>query len=323
MVRRALYFVQGPPAVIFMNLDRYAKIFKRTMARYGLFGSAWILERLPFGAVDFFARCLIAIGFRFAVGQRRIARESLEIAFGGEKSLEEINRIIRRCFEHFGHGMIEMLYFLSHPEWTDRRVVWEGKEHLDQALVQGRGVIAVTAHFGNFPLMMLCCARRGYKTAAIIRPARDEALEQYLFRRRSESGVHTVYAVPRRECVVSALKALGQGQVLFIPLDQNFGSDGGVFVDFFGQKAATATGPVVFARRSKAPIVPMFIIRQADGTHKIIVEPPFDLEERSDEEETVAVNIGRLTNIIERYIRQYPHEWGWMHRRWKSRPAEK
>ena len=245
------------------------------------------------------------------------------IAFGKEKSSPEIDQIIRRCFENFGYGMIEMLYYMSHPQLTDRMVRWEGKEHLDNALAQGRGVIAVTAHFGNFPLMMLCCARQGYKTASIIRPARDEVLEQYLFRRRNECGVHTVYAVPRRECVVNALKALSNGEVLFIPLDQNFGSDGGVFVDFFGQKAATATGPVIFARRSRAPIVPMFIVREKDGTHTIMVEPAFELQERAGEEEAIAVNIARLTNLIERYIRRYPHEWGWMHRRWKSRPAEK
>lgn len=135
--------------------------------------------------------------------------------------------------------------------------------------------------------------------------------------------MRTVYAVPRRECVMNVLKALSNGEVLFIPLDQNFGGDGGVFVDFFGQKAATATGPVVFARRAKAPIVPMFIVREKDGAHTIMVEQALDLQERSDGEEAVTINIARLTNLIERYIRRYPHEWGWMHRRWKSRPAEK
>ena len=305
-----------------MNFERYLKSLQRAMARYGLFISARILDRLPLDMVEFFARCLIAAGFRFTLRQRRIARESLEIAFGKEKSSLEIEGIIRRCFENFGYGMIEMLYFMSHPELTDRMVRWQGREHLDKALAQGRGAIAVTAHFGNFPLMMLCCARQGYKTASIIRPARDAALEKYLFRRRNECGVRTVYAVPRRECVNNSLKALSGGEVLFIPLDQNFGSDGGVFVDFFGQKAATATGPVVFARRAKAPIVPMFIVREKDGAHTIIVEPVFELQERPDEAEAVTVNIARLTNLIEQYIRRYPHEWGWMHRRWKSKPSE-
>ena len=304
-----------------MNLKDSIKNFKRAMARYGLFSAAWLLDRLPYGAVHFLGRFLTTVGFRFVVRQRQIARESLEIAFGQEKSPQEIREIVRKCFANLGQGMIEMLYLMSHPELTDQKVLWEGREHLEKALAQGKGVIAVTAHFGNFPLMMLCCARKGYATNSIIRPTRDEKVEEYLLRRRKECGVRTVYALPRRECVSQSLKALANNEVLFIPLDQNFGSGGGVFVDFFGQTAATATGPVVFARRAKAPILPMFIVRQGDDTHKIIVEPPVEMEERGDEDEAIAVNIAKITKLIESYIRRYPHEWGWMHRRWKSRPS--
>lgn len=298
------------------------KNFKRVSARYGLFASAWLLERLPYGVVRLLAKILVAIGFRFAIKQRRIAQESLQIAFGAEKSSREIQGIVRRCFANLGQGMVEMLYFMAHPALADQKVSFEGRHHLDEALQQGRGVIAVTAHFGNFPLMMLYAARCGYKASAIIRPARDRELEDYLLRKRTECGLKTIYAVPRRECVVNSLKALSLNEILFIPLDQNFGADGGVFVDFFGQKAATATGPVVFARRSKAAILPMFIIRQGEDTHKIVIEPPLVFEERPDEQEEILVNTARITQMIERYIRRYPYEWGWMHRRWKSRPAE-
>lgn len=304
-----------------MLLKQQIKIFKRTLARYGLFFFARVFDRLPYGLVRSLMHALIAVGFRLTIKQRQIARESLGIAFGQEKTPEEIERIIHQCFKNLGKGMVEMLYFMSHPDLTERKVFFEGKEHLDKALAQGKGVIALTAHFGNFPLMMLYCARQGYKVNAIIRPTRDEELERYLLRRRSESGVKTIYAVPRRECVLNALKALAHNEILFIPLDQNFGSHGGVFVDFFGQKAATAAGPVVFARRTGAPIVPMFIVRQDDDTHKIIIEPPFPLEEGPDENAVIYFNIARITQLIERYIRRYPHEWGWMHRRWKSKPS--
>jgi KDO2-lipid IV(A) lauroyltransferase len=101
--------------------------------------------------------------------------------------------------------------------------------------------------------------------------------------------------------------------------EKNFGT-GGVFVDFFGRKAATATGPVVLAQRTKAALLPCFIIRQKDDTHRIIFEKPLDLVEGKDAEETITINIQRLTNIIETYIRKYPAEWSWIHRRWKSKP---
>lgn len=89
-------------------------------------------------------------------------------------------------------------------------------------------------------------------------------------------------------------------------------------VNFFGRAAATATGPVVLAQRTKSAIIPCFILRQEDDTHKIIVEEPLRLEEAGSAEDTILKNIQKLTDIIESYIRRYPAEWGWVHRRWKN-----
>jgi KDO2-lipid IV(A) lauroyltransferase len=209
---------------------------------------------------------------------------------------------------------------MEHAKMISENVVFEGKEHLDAAFREGKGVVAISAHFGSFPLMLLRCAQEGYKTNAIIRPARDEIIEKYFLSQRSKLGLNTVYSHPRKQCVDTSIRVLRQNELLFIPLDQNFGSGGGVFVDFFGQKAATATGPVVFARRTGAPLLPMFIVRQPDDTHKIIIEPPLQVEERATDQETLEHNTARITALIERYVRKYPQEWGWMHRRWKSRP---
>ncbi len=292
------------------------------MARYGLYTFSWLLKWLPYWAINVLTKIFVPIAFIFTVRQKRIARESLEIAFSHQKSPEEIEGIIKKCFYSFGRGMIEMFYYTSHLQEVSRKVSIEGEHYLKEAQQEGKGVIAVTAHFGNFPLMMLYFVSQGYKANAIIRPARDKHLEEYLLRKRTESGLNTVYALPRNKCVEESLKVLRDNELLFIPLDQNFGSAGGVFVDFFGQKAATATGPVVFARRTKAPIIPMFIVRDGVDRHKIIIEPPIKLEEKETDQETLQVNTTKITNLIEQYIRRYPHEWGWMHRRWKSRPDE-
>lgn len=299
------------------------KSLKRAVARYGLYFSTWLLNKFPYFLVRSLTHVFIAVGFRCTVRQRRMAQESLHIAFGQEKNPPEVHQIIRDCFENLGRGMIELIYFMEHPKMISERVFFEGKEFLDEAFKAGRGVIAVSAHFGNFPLMLLRFAQDGYKTNAIIRPTRDQEIEKHFLKQRSKLGLNTIYSQPRRECVETSLRVLRNNEFLFIPLDQNFGSGGGVFVDFFGQKAATATGPVVFAMRTKAPIVPMFVIRQKDDTHKIIIEPPLKLEEFSDDKEMIQRNTAKITQVIERYIRQYPQEWGWMHRRWKSRPHNK
>lgn len=304
-----------------MNVREKIKILKRTFARRALFFFSGIINRLPYGAVQVLTRMLIVLGFRFTLRQRRITMESLNIAFGKEKSPSELKKIAKECFENVGRSMVELIYFMDHPEMIKEKVRFQGKEHLDEAFQHGKGVIAISAHFGNFPLMLLRCVQEGYKTNAIIRPTRDQKIEEYFLNLRTQLGLNTIYSHPRKQCVDISLKVLRNNEFLFIPLDQNFGSGGGVFVNFFGQKAATATGPIVFALRTQAPVVPMFIVREKNDSHRIIVERPLTIEKRESDQETILFNITRITEIIEQYIRRFPQEWGWMHRRWKTKPS--
>ena len=168
------------------------KAFKRAMARYGLYFSSWFLNKFPYSIVRSLTQVFIAVGFRCTRRQRIIAKESLHIAFGQEKSPEEIDSIIRDCFENLGRGMIELIYFMEHPKMISQQVFFEGKDFLDEALKAGRGVIAVSAHFGNFPLMLLRIAQTGYKTNAIIRPARDQEIEKKFLKQRSQLGLNTI-----------------------------------------------------------------------------------------------------------------------------------
>ena len=305
-----------------MSLNDRIKRLKRAIARYALFFSSFVLTRLPFGAVRFLTQILLAIGFVFTVKQKRLTRESLRIAFGNEKTDKEMDAIFKSCFRNVGNMMIELIYYMAHPQMIKDKVVFENKEILEEAFAKGKGIVAVSAHFGNFPLMLLSLAQQGYPTHAIIRHTRDEKIEKYFQGLRTQLGLKTIYAHPRQQCVTDSLKALRNNELVFIPLDQNFGSGGGVFVEFFGQQAATATGPAVFAMRTGAPIVPIFVVRQGDDTHKVIIENPLDLQEGVDEKETIYLTVSKITQIIEKYVRQYPQEWGWMHRRWKSKPAE-
>lgn len=111
-------------------------MFQRAIARYGLYSSVWLFKRLPYGAVRFITGILIAIGFRCTIRQRKIAEESMDIAFREEKSVKEKRQIVKKCFEGFGRGMIEMFYCLAHPEVVEKKVTIEGKEYLDVCIGQ-------------------------------------------------------------------------------------------------------------------------------------------------------------------------------------------
>ncbi len=304
-----------------MDIKQIHKSIPRFMGWVALVTISSIIKFIPGRWLYNFANVMAALGFRVASKQRKIALESLNIAFGGEKTKAEIERIAKDSFAYMVKSGFELIAMTGKPQVFKKCIHHlEGKKYLDEALAAGRGAILVSAHFGNFPLLLSRLSQDGYKVSGIMRPMRDARVEKIFLRKRQIYGVKTIYSQPRNVCVDSTIKALRNNEIVFIPIDQNFGTSG-VFVDFFSRKAATATGPIIFAQRTKAKIVPCFIVRQIDDTHKIIFEPSMELEEGRSSQETVVLNIQRLTDIIEVYIRKYPAEWSWFHRRWKSQPT--
>lgn len=299
------------------------KKIARAMTRWVYRFFSWVFRVLPYGIVKVMAGALLAIGYTALWWMRRIAMQTLSMAFGKEKSKAELQNICKECFYNFGRGAIELGVFTQRPYLIKQTFSFDkgSRENLEAALAQGRGVIAISAHFGNFPLMLLYLSQMGYPTNAIIRPARDPVIEQDFQAARSRLGLKTIHSYPRESCVSQSLKALRDKELLVVLLDQNTGSKSGVYVDFFGQKAGTATGPVIFAMRTGAALLPIFTLRKGHSDcHIVVVEPHFYLEKRATDEETIQYNVQNLTHIIEGYIRRYPKEWSWMHRRWKSRP---
>jgi Kdo2-lipid IVA lauroyltransferase/acyltransferase len=304
-------------------MKQLMKRLSRVLARAGLYFLFLLARFFPYRFGLWIAKGLMAFSFLFLLKRRKIALENLRMVFCQEKTDQEIRSLVKKCFMSAATNIAELAYFATKPSLFKDKVVFENKEYISQAIKQGNGAVLVSGHFGNFPLMISQVAMAGFPTSVIIRPPRDNKVLKYFKQLKNYSCFHSIDAVPKKKCVTESLRALRAKELLFVLLDQHSGSAGGVMVDFFGQKAATAAGPVVFALRTQAPIVPIFIVRQPDDTHKIIVEPPLAIEHGATEEETLVKNVSRITQIIERYVRQYPEEWGWMHRRWKGRSTGK
>lgn len=303
-----------------MRFKEAGKVFRRFLARNSLYLCSLTVKLLPKSWLYSFAKIIAFLAYYIAVKQRKIALESLDIAFGESLSFKQRKIIALDCFKNMAKSGVELLYVLDNPSFVKNLVDIDGRDNLDSALKKGNGVIAVSAHFGNFPLALTKLRQAGYKINVILRRMRDEKVEDFLEARRKNLGINSIYASPRQACVDDSLKALRNNEILFIQLDQNFGT-AGIFVDFFGREAATATGPIVFALRTQAEVLPVFIVRGKNDRHKIIIEPEITIEKKNTQEETLQFNIQKITSIIEHYIRKYPQEWGWIHRRWKSRPA--
>jgi KDO2-lipid IV(A) lauroyltransferase len=216
-----------------MDSRQIQKEIGRFIGWAGLNFSSLIIRFVPACYIYGFARSMSFIWYRIAAKQRNIAIESLTIAFGKEKSREEIKRIAEDCFVFIAKAGLELMFLMKRPEQLKERVTFEGRENLEKALSGGRGAILVSAHFGNFPLMMARLALSGYTIAGIMRPMHETRAEKMFMKMRTDAGIKTIYAQPRVACVNKTIEALRNNELVFIPIDQNFGS-GGIFVDFFG-----------------------------------------------------------------------------------------
>lgn len=295
------------------------KRLARSVLRWILLGWFHIFRIIPFKFSYVVVPYLMKFLWLFLGKKKQVARENLRRAFP-EKSDAEIRRIVSASFDNLSRVLIEDIYYCHDRTPILERVRFEGLENLEAALAEGNGVVMTTAHLGNFPLMMVCLAHLKHNVHIILKPAHDPKVNRFLEAEWNKCGTHMIYALPRRTCVSQALKVLRNNGLLFILPDQNFGDEGRVFVPFFGRLAATGIGPFVFSRRTKAAVVPVFMVRQSDGTHRLIIEKAMPT---GDSEESLPRDAYAITQRIENYIRRYPEQWLWFHKRWKTQPEAK
>lgn len=282
----------------------------------------WLMVRLasflPLGCLYLLGKFIGDLLY-FGWGERRrITLGNLRLALGKEKTEGEIKAIARRSFRSFLIGLAEGIRFTFLPlEHLERRLIIQGRENLSRALEEGKGVIAFTAHLGCFPLIGRKFASEGFPFRYVIRFPGEAWATGYLKRLGERVRVGFISTKPQARCISRCLKALRRNEIVCLLGDQY--ATGGVKVDFFGHPAPTAAGPVVLSLRTGARIVPMFIVRRPDNRYCLYIEPPFPREIKPLEpEKDTLENMARLTGLIESYVRRYPDQWAWLHRRWRK-----
>ncbi len=195
-------------------------------------------------------------------------------------------------------------------------VAFEGKAHIDQALDRGNGAIILTGHFGNWELLAASIVAHGYPLSTITRQLRSKYLDTLVCAYREKLGY---LSIDRDNAVRPALRCLKRNELLGIVADVDTPTDG-VFVDFLGRPAYTPYSPVAIALKTGAAILPTFIVRQPDDSHRAIVEQPLALQRSGNRERDYVFNTQKFTNAIEFYVRRYPEQWIWMHERWRTHP---
>lgn len=300
--------------VIWFMRYKYRRYFLYYLGRVFAFLVYLLPLRAGVGIAAFLGKCAYFILEKY----RNIAIENLTKVFGKEKAAREIRRIARKVFENLGKTACEAINFPKLNEKNiDSFVKIEGIDNVDRSFARGKGTIILASHFGNWELVGLIFRIKGYPGATIGRRIYFYKYDNYLNSLRRSHDVNVIY---RDESPRKMLKVLKENKILGIVADQDVDSVDGVFVNFFGFPAHTPAGPVALAKASGASIVPVFMIRR-NGHHVFKIEKPIEPVDTGNKEADLIINTQKWSDVVESYIRLYPEQWVWIHRRWKTREA--
>jgi len=218
-----------------------------------------------------------------------------------------VRRVARGAFRHYGCYIVELLYVQALSlEELRRRMVFQGREHLDSAVRQGRGVIFVSAHFGSMDVASAAAPMLGYRIVAVAQPLRPKALMDWLSASRARMGITLI---PPDRSGLKLLRALRQGAMIALVIDTGIQETGGVEVEFFGHPTLFPAGPAKLARWSGAPLVFALARRVAPGRFVVQATPPVMPERSDDPQRDIRAITQRLVDIFTEFVRRHPEQW--------------
>jgi len=263
---------------------------------------------------------LSSLWYRLDRRHREITRRNLEFAYGPELSPGDRERLARGVFRNFVLLGWEILELLVAPlSWIRRRVIILGEENVVAALAQGRGMIAIAAHAGNWEYSVLGYGLQ-HRPVAVVARKLDHPWGRALARFLRQRGGNLM--VDKQKGLKEILGQLKQNRIVGIVIDQNTATDAGLLVDFFGKPARTTPVAAILARHRDIPVLPVFSRRLPGGRHLMAIFPPIPMEKTRDPQADIERHLQLQSRAVEAWVRACPEQWLWLHRRWKNQFPE-
>jgi len=272
---------------------------------------------LPVNLALWIARTIARFLYIFYPNRKNIAYSNLLSVFGKSKSTSELKHVCKKAFLNLSQTVAEVLRIpCLDDKYLEKYVNVIGKDYIDQALSAKNGVIMLTAHFGNWEFLSLTGAMIGYPSNVLARDQRPKKVNELLNTYRESKGSKVINKGFQTRRVV---KTLRENKVVGFLSDQDAGKTG-VFVDFLGRPTSTPAGAIAFALKTKAKILPCFIIREKGPYHRVEINSPLELNFKADKAEAIKQGLQKFSNVLSRYVKENPEQWLWFHKRWKSTP---
>jgi KDO2-lipid IV(A) lauroyltransferase len=283
----------------------------------GLFFKAlsYLIGHLPKGVRAALGNVIGVLWFDILRIRRDVAIANLEIAFP-EKNLAERTEIARRSLKHMGQTIVEYTLFpFFRKKDIPKRFVFEGLEHIERALAQGKGAILLTLHLGNGDFAIAALSQMGLPINLISKEFKSRWLNDLWFGMRRKHGTRFISA---EKSSFDILRAFKRNEIVIFVLDQFMGPPVGVRTRFFNKETGTAAGCALMASRTKVPVILSSTFRLPDGRHVIQFEAPFPQLDDGPRAKDIAQMTQSYTDKIESIVRRHPDQWMWIHRRWKE-----
>ena len=266
------------------------------------------------------ARVLAGFWYRLDARHRRITLRNLEFAYGPELAPESRERLAREVFHQFVLFGFEILELLLAPLARIRRqVIIVGEEHVEAALAQGRGLIAIAAHAGNWEYTTLGLGLK-YKPVVVVGRELDLPWARRLARYLRQRGGNRM--VSKQGGLKEILRLLKQNRIVGIVIDQNTAAEEGLLVDFFGHPARTTPIAALLARARGVPVLAGLSRRLPGGRHLLVFFPAIPMVKSDSAQADLIRHLELQNRAIEAWIRAEPAQWLWLHRRWKNQFPE-
>lgn len=274
---------------------------------------------MPRGVARLFAGALTWCVYQSLGRLRRVGRRNLELALP-ELSPKERARILRGVYRHLGWQLVEFCRMTRYtPENTRNWLRTEGLEHYEAAQSRGKGVLIVTGHLGAWELSSFYHSLMGHPMGMVIRRLDNRKLDEFVNGIRCLHGNRVLHKDDFARGLLTAMRA---GETVGILMDTNMTPPQGVFVEYFCRPACTASGLARVALKTDAAVLPGFMVWEAaEGRYVLHFGPELSFARSGDGEADILAATQECTGAIESWVRRYPDQWLWIHRRWKTRPA--
>ncbi len=276
---------------------------------------------LPLGFGYGFSSFIAFAGSGVSWKRSKVAMHNLDIVFP-EKTVSEKKALYRESLRNMLKSFYEFACIINGKCTADEVLKMadaSGLEYLDELKDRKQGAILYSGHFGNFPLMIIWLALKGYPIAAVYKEA-SSLPDDFFGNHMKKFNITPLTYKSETSLTLSVIRALREGKIVLIQNDQSHPK--GIYINFFNKSVPSPAGPALLAKRVGVPVIPAFISRDRNNHHSITILPEIPLKEENDQETFLRVNTQIQINWIAGLLLEHPTEWLWLHNRWKRERSE-